>query len=63
MRGERIQIPQKWAVIETPFDGLGSSRENILNFRGIAMGLYRGWRGGGGGCVPVFPGFPGSAYA
>ena len=35
---------------ETPFDGLGSSREHkcekSLNFRGIAMGLYRGWRGG-----------------
>ena len=47
---------------ETPFDGLGSSREhyceNSLDFRGIAMGLYRGWRGGGGGSV-----FPGSAYA
>ena len=25
------------------------------------MGLYRGWRGGGGGSVP--PVFPGSAYA
>ena len=43
---------------ETPFDGLGSSREhkceNSLNFRGIAMGLYRGWRGGGvwGLCLP-----------
>ena len=40
---------------ETPFDGLGSSREhkceNSLNFRGIAMGLYRGWRGGGGGAM------------
>ena len=40
---------------ETPFDGLGSSREhtceNSLNFRGIAMGLYRGWRGGGGSSV------------
>ena len=48
---------------ETPFDGLGSSREhkceNSLNFRGIAMGLYRGWQGWGGeGYV-----FPGSAYA
>ena len=41
---------------ETPFDGLGSSREhkceNSLNFRGIAMGLYRGWRGGGGYVFP-----------
>ena len=41
---------------ETPFDGLGSSREhkceNSLNFRGIAMGLYRGWRVGGGLCLP-----------
>ena len=56
MRGERIQIPQKRAVnSETPFDGLGSSREhkceNSLNFSGIAMGLYRGWRGGGGGAM------------
>ena len=38
---------------ETPFHGLGSSREhyceNSLDFMGIAMGLYRGWRGGGGG--------------
>ena len=25
--------------------------ENSLNFRGIAMGLYRGWRGGGGGAM------------
>ena len=45
---------------ETPFDGIGSSREHLceyrLNFRGVAMGLHRGWRGGGGGlCVPVFP--------
>ena len=61
MRGERIQIPQKAGrhrpASETPFDGFGSSREhkceNSLNFRGIAMGLYRGWRGGGGGlCLP-----------
>ena len=42
---------------ETPFDGLGSSREhkleNSLNFRGIAMGLYRGWWGWGWGlCLP-----------
>ena len=38
---------------ETPFDGLGSSRdhkcENSLHFRGIAMGLNRGWQAGGGG--------------
>ena len=55
MRGERIQIPQKRAVIGPPA-GLGSSIEhkceNSLNFRGIAMGLYRGWRGGGGLCLP-----------
>ena len=60
--GERIA----GQVRDTPFDGLGSSREhkcekNSLHLRGIAMGLRRGWRGGGGGSVP--PVFPGSAYA
>ena len=47
---------------ETPFDGLGSSREhkceNSLNFRGIAMGLYRGWRWGGGGGGALCPSLP-----
>ena len=40
---------------QTPFDCLGSSREhkceNSLNFIGIAMGLYRGWRGWGVGAM------------
>ena len=40
---------------ETPFHGLGSSREhkceNSVNFRGRALG---------GSVPPVFPGFPGS---
>ena len=53
MRGERIPGSHRPAS-ETPFDGLGSSREllceNSLNFRGINMGLYRGCRGGGGLC-------------
>ena len=69
--GERIQLTTKAGrhrpASETPFDGLGSSRErqcaNSLNFRGIAIGLYRGWRGGGVICAPVFHGFHGSAYA
>ena len=67
MRGERIQTPQKRAndASETQFDGLGSSREhkceNSLHLRGIAMGLYIGRRGGGGGSV--LPVFHGSAYA
>ena len=46
---------------KTPFDGLGSFREhkseNSLNFRGIAMGLYRGWQGGGL-YAPSFPWIP-----
>ena len=50
---------------ETPFDGLGSSREhyceNSVNFRGIAMDFTGVGGGGGGGSVT--PVFPGSAYA
>ena len=50
MRGERIQIPQKRAVIGPPaklhlMALVADWCENSLNFRGIAMGLYRGWRG------------------
>ena len=65
MRGERIPGSHRPAS-ETPFDGLGSSREllceNSLNFRGINMGLYRGCRGGGGS-VPSLPWLFGFAYA
>ena len=51
MRGERIQI-QKWAIIGPPAKlhlmalvALESiSVKSSMNFRGIAMGLYRGWR-------------------
>ena len=63
MRGERIQIPQKRAVIGPPAK-LHSmalvALENSLHFRGKAMGLYRGWQGGGGGglCDPSFPWIP-----
>ena len=73
MRGERIQIPQKRVVIGPPrklhLMALVALESISVNFRGIAMGLYRGWRVSvcvcvwGGLCVPVFPGFPGSACA
>ena len=65
----RIQIPQKRAVIRPPAElhlmvlvALESiSVKYSLNFRGIPMGLYRGWRwggggeGGGGALCPSFP--------
>ena len=62
--GERIQIPQKRAVIGPPAKlhlmalvALESiSVKIVCNFRGIAMGPYEGWRRGGGGggglCLP-----------
>ena len=63
MRGERIQIPLKRGVIGPPAKlhlmalvAPESIRKESLNFRGIAMGFYRGWRGwGGGGMVALCP--------
>ena len=44
---------------ESPFGGLGSSREHKceinLNYWGIAVGPYMGRQGGGGLCAPSLP--------